>query len=127
MTGKQDDGVEDVWDNVEIPDDSEDETERDGLLSSAPEVHATAIGIGVGFTGEPLLMGLFLTYVVFSCQMVQMLYGQFTGKNDCPIRENPHLRDAAQETGYSIAAVFIGFFCNGWLIGQSLLKAAGVF
>lgn len=34
---------------MELPDGPEDETRRDGFLSSAPEWHSAGIGFGVGF------------------------------------------------------------------------------
>lgn len=96
MTKKttSDDGVEPTTIyGFEIPDGTEDETERDGVLSSKAEVHSFVLGLVAGMTGHIEIIALFVAFVM--------------GTADS-LRKTSHLRDAAKESAYAVGGVFLG-------------------
>jgi len=95
-------------DGLDMPDSGDEEdTERDGFLSYAGEWHAMALGFGVGLTGTKALIGLFIAFV----------FGIGTEK----LRMSPHLKDAAEESAYSVGGVGIGLAVNVLLFGGSII------
>lgn len=114
----------DDWiDDFEVPDKaSEDDTERDGVLSYAAEWHALLLGIGAGLTQNPLIMGVFVAYVFGRCAFVESVYsGVLNVTQGCPLNENGHLSDAVKEPAYSCAGLVLGLFLNGLFIDHLLL------
>ena len=98
---------------VDLPDaGSEEETERDGLLSYAGEWHALILGTAVGLTGSPVFMGLFIAFV----------FGVVGGT----LRETSQMRDALEEQAYSSFGVILGYLLNVLLVGGSMFVRANI-
>ena len=100
---------------LDAPDQFENETQRDGLLSSAPEWHAITIGIGAG-----IIVATNPQYIEVYAALLATIFGaERVGKVIPQISDNllSQLRD---ETHYFVGGSLLGYLAVRYLHGMPL-------
>jgi len=97
---------------IEIPDAPESETERDGVFSSAPEVHAFVIGLALGIAvSAPEGIALVSSFVLV-----------IVGARDAQRKWNKKvLRETKREPWYFTGGLVLALPVGLFLLGATIL------